>query len=90
MKQARINIQGKVQGVFFREFINKAARKFGLKGYVKNMRDNSVDVVAEGDEESINSLIAECRKGPLMAHVENIDVEYGKPENEFDNFYIRP
>ena len=90
MKLARINIQGKVQGVFFREFIKKAARKLGLKGYVKNLRDGSVGVVAEGNEEALNNLIAECNKGPLMAHIKNIEVEYGEPEGEFDNFYIRP
>lgn len=90
MKQAKINIQGKVQGVFFREFVKKAARKLNLKGYVRNMRDDSVDVVAEGDEESLNQLIAECKKGPLMAHVKNVEVEFGKPEDEFDNFYVRP
>ena len=90
MKQARINIQGKVQAVFFREFINKAARKLGLNGYVRNLGDGSVEVVAEGKEKELNILIAECKKGPLMAHVENIDVEFGEPESEFDNFYIRP
>ena len=90
MKQVKLNIQGKVQMVFFREFTKKAGRKLGLKGYVRNLNDGSVEVVAEGEEKQLNELIAECRKGPLMAHVKNIDIEWAEPESEFDNFYIRP
>ena len=90
MKQLKLNIQGKVQGVLFREFTNRIARKLGLKGYVRNLRDGSVEVVAEGEEKELNFLIAECKKGPFMAHVENIDIDWREPESEFDNFYVRP
>ena len=90
MKQAHLIVKGKVHGVFFREFTMKAARKLGLVGFVRNLPDGTVEVVAEGEEEDLKKLIAECRKGPLMAHVEDIEIEYGKPEKEFDNFYIMP
>ena len=90
MKQVHLIIKGKVQGIFFREFTMKAARKLGLIGFVRNLSDGTVEIVAEGEEEDLKKLIAECRKGPLMAHVEDIEIGYGKPEKEFDNFYIRP
>lgn len=90
MKQIRLIIKGRVQGVFYREFTMKAARKLGLTGFVRNLSDGTVEVVAEGEEQDLKRLISECKKGPLLAHVENIDVKYGKPEEEFDNFYIRP
>ncbi len=90
VKQVHLIIKGKVQGVFYREFAMKAARKLRLKGFVRNLPDETVEVVAEGQEEDLKKLIAECRKGPLMAHVKDIEIEYGKPEKEFDNFYIRP
>lgn len=90
MKQVKLNITGRVHGVFFREFVKKTARILALAGYVRNLPDRSVEVLAEGPEDELKKLIAECRKGPLLAHVENIDIEYGKPEKEFDNFYIRP
>jgi len=90
VKQIRLIIKGRVQGVFYREFTMKAARKLGLTGFVRNLSDGTVEVVAEGEEQDLKRLISECKKGPLLAHVENIDVKYGKPEEEFDNFYIRP
>ena len=90
MKQIHLIIKGKVQGIFFREFTMKSARNLGLAGYVRNLPDGTVEVVAEGEEEDLKKLIAECRKGPLMAHVEDIEIEYKEPKKEFDNFYIRP
>lgn len=90
MKQVHLIIKGRVQGVFYREFTMRTARKLGLIGFVRNLPDETVEVVAEGDEEDLKKLIAECRKGPLMAHVKDIKIEYGKAEKEFDNFYIRP
>lgn len=90
MKQAKLVISGRVQGVFFREFIKKSARRLKLTGFVRNLPDGNIEVMAEGSEEELNKFIAECRKGPLLAHVENIDVDYAEPEGEFDNFYVRP
>ena len=90
MKQVKLNIQGRVQGVFFREYIKKAGRRLQLFGYVRNLPDGSVEVMAEGPEEDLKKLVGECRKGPLLAHIKNIDIEYGEPKKEYDNFYVRP
>jgi len=63
MKRTHLTIHGLVQGVFFRARTRDAAQSFGLKGYVKNLPDGKVEVVAEGPKEKINELIEYCKKG---------------------------
>ena len=58
-----------------------------MKGYVKNLDDGSVEVVAEG--EKINELIEFCNKGTNYSKIEKVDVKYEKPKNDFEDFEIR-
>jgi len=88
MKRAHIIISGRVQGVFFRHNANKVANKLGLKGFVRNLPDGAVEVVAEGEETKLKELLEFCRRGPLGAHVENTEVKYEEPKNEFNTFSI--
>ncbi len=84
----KIIIKGKVQGVFFRKFVYDNASSLDLKGYVKNLNNGDVEVVAKGSEENIKKLIELCRKGPSGASV--YDVIVNNIENEeFENFEIR-
>ena len=89
MKRASIVVSGMVQGVFFRHNTNKIANKLGLVGYVRNLDDGSLEVVAEGDDEKINELISFCRVGPSGARIDDIKIEFSKPTNEFKEFGIR-
>lgn len=86
-KRVRVRVNGRVQGVFFRRNTEKTARKLGLTGWVRNV-DDSVEVIAEGDEEKLLELIAWCRKGPMIAKVESIEVEDEKYTGEFSDFTI--
>ncbi len=88
MKRARIIVKGFVQGVFYRVSVRKVALDLGLKGFVRNLSDGNVEVVAEGDEEKINELIEFCKEGPSGAKVEGVDVTSEKPKNEFKDFEI--
>ena len=89
MKRAHIIISGYVQGVFFRHNTKTKARKLGLKGFVKNLPNGDVEVVAEGNEKDINELIDFCRKGPMFSCVANLKIEYEEFKGEFDDFTVR-
>lgn len=86
--RAYIRIYGIVQDVGYRFFTERYAKTFKLKGYVRNRADGSVEVVVEGDEEKIEELIEHLRRGPFLARVERIDIRYGEPKGDFDDFYI--
>ena len=71
----RARIIGRVQGVFFRVWARGEAEKLGVRGWVRNRRDGSVELEAYGPDEAVEALIDRCRRGPPDARVENIEVE---------------
>jgi len=76
MKEQRIiRIHGKVQGVGFRFYATRVARRLGLKGWIRNLRDGTVDAAVEGEAESIDEWIDELREGPRYAEVTKVDQE---------------
>jgi acylphosphatase len=85
----RFVIAGRVQGVGFRWFTHDAAAREGVHGWVRNMADGSVEVVAEGEAESIDRLEAAVRRGPSYARVERFDVEDQVPAGRATGFEIR-
>lgn len=89
MKRLKITVKGSVQGVSFRRNTKLVADKLGLTGYVKNLPDSSVEVVAEGTDDKLKELLAFCRKGPEGAYVSDVEVEYKNATNEFTGFDIR-
>jgi acylphosphatase len=91
MEKARLHVivHGRVQGIFFRSNTQKQASKLGLKGWVRNNPDRTVEVVAEGNKDDLKKLLAWCSKGPLMAGVENVEAKWEKPTGEFEHFSIR-
>lgn len=83
-----IKVSGKVQGVGFRFYTQKEARLLGVSGFVKNMRDGSVYIEAEGESDVMEAFILWCRKGPEWARVDDISIQ-NKPKENFDGFDIR-
>jgi acylphosphatase len=82
-------VHGKVIGVFYREHVMNSARKIGgLIGYVKNLTDGTVEVVAEGEDKKLRLLLTECKKGSFQADVRQIDETYGEATGEFEGFLI--
>ncbi|MBI1747343.1 MAG: acylphosphatase [Acidobacteria bacterium] len=71
----RLFISGIVQGVGFRYFVYKAAQRHYIKGWVRNLADGRVEVTAEGEDTDIRQFVADLRRGPPMAQVENIEVK---------------
>ena len=86
--RAKITITGTVQGVFFRREIVDIARRLGLTGWTRNLKDGRVETLAEGEREKIVELIKFCHRGPPLARVRNVDVEWFEYKGEFRNFRI--
>jgi acylphosphatase len=78
----RYVVSGRVQGVGFRFFTAEAARREGLAGTVRNLDDGTVEVVADGDAESIQRFERSLRQGPARARVEYVRVEEIDPLDE--------
>jgi acylphosphatase len=80
-----IRVFGHVQGVFYRAWTLQQAQLLGLKGFVRNRRDGSVEIEAWGDTAAIAALIEKCRQGPSQARVERItdDEIEGEPPSGF-------
>lgn len=83
-----IQITGKVQGVFFRKSAKQKANELDIFGWVKNIVDNKVEIVAQGSEENINKFIIWCRQGPSNAEVKNIQIEEEEINMDLKKFTI--
>ena len=88
LTRARILVSGRVQGVAYRAFAQRAALQQGLHGGVRNLSDGSVEVQAEGDKDSIEALLRSLRVGPPAAKVERLDVRWEQPVGEASGFHI--
>ena len=80
MATARWIVVGKVQGVGFRWFVREQARRWGVRGWVRNHPDGSVEIAASGEPESLTGLLAAVRRGPEGALVD--EVRDGAPPGE--------
>lgn len=88
MNTVNIRVFGVVQGVFFRKSTKDDADRLGLVGWVRNDRDESVEIMASGEKKVLDQFIAWCKKGPPMASVESVEVDWLKSVQEFDGFSI--
>jgi acylphosphatase len=81
-------IQGRVQGVWFRDSTKREAIRLGLSGWVRNCLDGSVEVVAEGPPDKVKTLIEWCHHGPPAARVINVQEIKEDFTGEFQSFRI--
>ncbi len=82
-------VYGRVQGVFFRETTRREAQRRNLSGWVRNERDGSVRVVAEGPEEALQELEQYLHHGPSAARVERVETEWDEASGAFSGFNVR-
>lgn len=82
-------VRGRVQGVGFRFFAQRAAAGFGVRGYVRNRADGAVEVVAEGPRPALEELLRSLERGPGGARVEQVETAWSAPEGTFSGFHIR-
>ena len=74
MRAARLRIMGRVQGVGYRAWALQMASRLGLRGWVRNRRDGSVEALIIGDEDAVDRMIEACREGPYAARVADVAV----------------
>lgn len=84
-----VRVMGRVQGVGFRYFARSEARRRDLVGWVRNDRDGSVSIVAEGARAGLESFVAALRSGPAGARVADVAVSWERPKGEFADFGVR-
>jgi len=87
-KRLHAFISGRVQGVGFRYYAQKRAELYGITGWVRNLPDGRVEVLAEGDEELLKEFLKDLKKGPPLARVDGIEVSWEEPTGEFLEFFI--
>jgi acylphosphatase len=84
-----IRIIGKVQGVGYRFFATRVARRLGLKGWIQNNRDGTVDAMVEGEKSVIDEWIEELKEGPRYAEVTKIDQESKEFSGKLPDFDVK-
>jgi acylphosphatase len=85
----RVLVEGRVQAVGFRAFVEDEAAARGLNGWVRNLRNGQVEMVLSGSDADIESMIAACRKGPRFASVTGVDTS-PVPDEGWRDFTVRP
>lgn len=87
MPTLHLLIKGKVQGVFYRATAKKIAEELGVKGWIKNTKDNNVESIISGGEEQVQQFIEWCKKGPARAEVNGI-IATVVDDKSFNDFKI--
>ncbi|GAB6175404.1 hypothetical protein JCM16814_02950 [Desulfobaculum senezii] len=82
-------ITGTVQGVAFRVWTHDQAHNLGVTGWIRNLADGTVEVLAQGDDEAVNTLKRRLLAGPSLAKVENVQCKWIDYDTEHDEFHIR-
>ncbi len=88
-KCVRLRIEGLVQGVGFRAFVEREARARGLDGWVRNRRDGGVEAVLAGPADTVDAMINRCRHGPRGARVDMVKV-LDEPATGISGFTVGP
>ena len=86
--RARVIVEGRVQGVFFRHHTQEMALRLGVNGWVKNRRDGSVEAVFEGDQERVDQMIQWCHRGPSEARVIKVHSTWENYTGELEDFSV--
>jgi acylphosphatase len=88
-RTVRIRIEGRVQGVAFRDWMDRQARELALTGWVRNRRDGSVEAVLSGAAALVEDMLERCRQGPRAARVSDVAV-LAEEDDTYARFDIRP
>jgi len=84
--RVEIHVSGRVQHVGFRNFAKNTASRLGLRGYVKNLSDGRVFVLAEGGLDAVRLFVEYLKEGPRFAGVTHVDTAFKRPTGEFEDF----
>ena len=87
--RAEIVVNGLVQGVGYRYFVVREAKRLQLKGYTQNLYTGEVLTVAEGEKAIVEELLNKLKVGPIHASVKSCKVDWQESKNEFTDFEVR-
>ena len=90
MRQVHLFITGFVQGVGYRNFVQHKAKKMNISGWVRNLSDKRVEVIAQADEKTLQKFIGLCKQGSFVSEVKDVSVEWQKPDKIFESFVKHP
>jgi acylphosphatase len=82
MRARRVVIAGRVQGVGYRDWMVREATRLGVQGWVRNRADGAVEALVDGEEAAVQALLLLCRRGPLLARVDEITEAFDEPPGE--------
>lgn len=88
-QQVHVFYSGRVQGVGFRMTAEETAHRVRVMGWVRNLRDGRVELVAEGDKQLLARFLKALRNGPMANFISNVHVTWGQATHQFDEFEIR-
>ena len=88
-QQLHAIVQGRVQGVGFRDFTQRRAAELGVTGWVRNQPDGTVEAVAEGDKATLERFLALLWRGPNAARVVRVEYDYHAATGRFSGFSVR-
>ena len=88
-KRVHVFVTGRVQGVFFRQATKVIAIKNNVAGWVRNLDDGRVEILIEGENKSVDSVIEWCNYGPANSRVDNIEVNNEDHSGKFESFEVR-
>lgn len=87
--RVHLRIEGRVQGVFFRDSTRQRAQALGVAGWVRNLPDGAVEAVAEGPADAVDALVRWCHEGPPAARVTAVRPRWQEPTGELSRFEVR-
>jgi acylphosphatase len=82
-------VRGFVQGVGYRDYVSRVAARFGLKGYVRNASDGSVETEAEGERRDLEMFLDDLSRGPRFAEVRDVEVAWDAYRGDFSQWDLR-
>lgn len=90
-QQTRLHaiVHGRVQGVGFRAYVIENGLSLGVVGWARNRWNGTVEVVAEGNPQKLESLLEALRRGPRMSKVTEVEIDWGRASGEFASFGMR-
>jgi acylphosphatase len=89
MQTIHVIVEGKVQGVCFRDYTNRQAHRLQLTGWVRNRPDGTVEALVRGDDGDVATMLDWLKKGPPMSRVDNIRISDIASEEHFSTFEVR-
>lgn len=79
MRGRLVVIRGRVQGVGYRDWMLREAARLGVQGWVRNRPDGAVEALVAGEEAAVQALLSACRRGPMLARVDEITEDFAEP-----------